>query len=48
MAAMTIFNKAFVSHQYGLGQAQAIVFFIIMLIVAVIQVLSGKSKQVEA
>ena len=48
MAAMTIFNKAFVSHQYGLGQAQAIVFFIIMLIVAVIQVLAGKSKEVEA
>lgn len=48
MVAMTIFNKAFVSHEYGLGQAQAIIFFIIMLAIAIIQVLIGKSKEVES
>lgn len=48
MAAMTIFETAFTSHEYGLGQAQAIVFFIIMLVIAVVQVQSGKSKEVEA
>ncbi|HJA30510.1 MAG: ABC transporter permease [Clostridiales bacterium] len=48
MASMTIFDTAFTAHQYGLGQAQAIVFFVIMLIVAVIQVFAGKSKEVEA
>ena len=48
MVAMTIFNKAFVSHQYGLGQAQAIIFFIIMLAIAIVQVLVGKSKEVES
>ena len=48
MAAMTIFEKAFTEHKYGLGQAQAIIFFIIMLIIAVAQVVSGKKKEVEA
>lgn len=48
MASMTIFQKAFVSHEYGLGQAQAMIFFIIMLVVAIAQVLIGKSKEVEA
>lgn len=48
MAAMTIFEKAFTSHNYGLGQAEAIIFFLIILVVAIIQVVSGKRKEVEA
>ena len=48
MAAMTIFEKAFVNHDYGLGQSQAIIFFIIMLVIAVVQVAIGKRKEVEA
>ncbi len=48
MAAMTIFEKAFVNHDYGLGQSQAIIFFIIMLVIAVVQVVIGKRKEVEA
>ena len=45
---MTIFEKAFTSHNYGLGQAEAIIFFLIILVVAIIQVVSGKRKEVEA
>lgn len=48
MVAMSIYEKAFTHHQYGLGQAQAIVFFLIMLIIAVVQVNVGKNKEVEA
>lgn len=48
MVAMSIYEKAFTHHEYGLGQAQAIVFFLVMLVIAVIQVKTGKSKEVEA
>jgi len=48
MAAMTIFEKAFSYHDYGMGQAEAIVFFIIMLIVAVIQLKVTRKREVAA
>lgn len=48
MAVMTIFEKAFTYHKYGEGQAEALVFFVIMLIVAVIQLKVTGQKEVEA
>ena len=48
MAAMTIFERAFSYHEYGMGQAEAIVFFIIMLIVAVIQLNVTRKREVAA
>lgn len=48
MAVMTIFEKAFTYHNYGEGQAEALVFFVIMLCVAVAQLKFTQKKEVEA
>lgn len=48
MAAMTIFEKAFSYHDYGMGQAEAIVFFLIMLIVAIVQLNVTRKREVAA
>lgn len=48
MAAMHIFRKAFEEHKYGEGQAEAMVLFVIMIIVAMLQVYIGKKREVEA
>jgi raffinose/stachyose/melibiose transport system permease protein len=48
LASMHIYQKAFQASQYGLGQAEAIVLFIIVAIVAVTQVLLTKRFEVEA
>ena len=48
MAAMTIFEKAFSFKDYGMGQSEAIVFFLIMLVVAVLQLKLTRSKEVAA
>ena len=48
LASMHIYQKAFQASQYGLGQAEAIMLFIIVAIVAVTQVLLTKRFEVEA
>ncbi|MDR2900135.1 MAG: sugar ABC transporter permease [Treponema sp.] len=48
LASMHIYQKAFQSNQYGLGQAEAIVLFITVAIAAVSQVLVTKKFEVEA
>ncbi len=48
LAAMYVYNMAFSSKKYGLGQAEALVLFAVIAIIAVTQVLLGKSKEVEA
>jgi raffinose/stachyose/melibiose transport system permease protein len=48
LASMHIYQKAFQASQYGLGQAEAIVLFIVVAIVAVTQVLLTKRFEVEA
>lgn len=48
LAAMHIYTQAFENHQYGLGQAEALVLFLVMGIIAFIQISMGKSKEVEA
>ncbi|AIQ16052.1 MULTISPECIES: carbohydrate ABC transporter permease [Paenibacillus] len=46
--AMNIYNEAFLNNRYGLGTAKALLFFVIVAIITVIQVRVTKSKEVEA
>ncbi|MDP4083971.1 MAG: sugar ABC transporter permease [Bacillota bacterium] len=48
MVSMHVVNKAFVQANYGTGQAEAIILFIIVAVVTGIQVYSSKKMEVEA
>nr|MDK6328551.1 sugar ABC transporter permease [Alloscardovia omnicolens] len=46
MAAMHVYNKAFVYKNYGVGQAEALILFIICAVIGMIQVYVGKKGEV--
>ncbi|CAH1224329.1 Melibiose/raffinose/stachyose import permease protein MelD [Paenibacillus auburnensis] len=46
--AMNIYNEAFLNNRYGLGTAKALLFFVIVAVITMIQVRVTKSKEVEA
>lgn len=48
LAAMHVYQKAFQERQYGIGQAEAIVLFVLVAVVSVAQVLFTKKFEVEA
>ena len=48
MAAMHVYNQAFTYKNYGTGQAQALILFIVCAIVGVTQVYVGKKGEVAA
>ena len=48
LAAMHIYQKAFQANQYAVGQAEAIILFIAVAVVAVSQVMLTKKFEVEA
>ncbi len=48
LVSMQIYTKAFEDMNYGVGQAEALVLFIIVAIIGIVQVTSGKKKEVEA
>ncbi|MDP4178919.1 MAG: sugar ABC transporter permease [Bacillota bacterium] len=48
MATMKIVNKAFIENNYGIGQAEAILLFIIVAVISGIQVYIGKKGEMEA
>ena len=48
MAAMHVYNQAFTYKNYGLGQAEALILFIVCAIVGVTQVMVGRKGEVEA
>ena len=48
MAAMHVYNQAFTYKNYGLGQAEALILFVVCAIIGVTQVLVGKRGEVEA
>ena len=48
MAAMHVYEKAFTSRQFGVGQAEAIILFLIVACISGIQVYITKKKEVEA
>lgn len=45
--AVNIYDEAFVNFEMGVGQAKAIVFFAVLLIVSLVQVQYNKGKEVE-
>ncbi len=48
MAALHVYEKAFKSRQFGVGQAESLVLFLVVAIVAIVQFYLGKRKEVEA
>lgn len=48
LVAMHVYEKAFTSRNYGVGQAEALVLFVIVAVVSCIQVYSGRKREVEA
>ncbi|WP_334077033.1 sugar ABC transporter permease [Paenibacillus sanfengchensis] len=46
--ALNIYNEAFLNNRYGLGTAKALLFFVIVALITLIQVRVTKSKEVEA
>ena len=48
MAAMHVYEKAFTSRKYGLGQAEAFILFIVVACISGLQVYFTKKQEVEA
>lgn len=48
MAAMHVYNQAFTYKNYGTGQAEALVLFVVCAVVGVLQVFIGKKAEVSA
>lgn len=48
MAAMHVYNQAFTYKNYGTGQAEALILFIVCAIVGILQVYIGKKGEVAA
>ena len=48
LAAMHVYNQAFTYKNYGLGQAEALILFLVCAVVGVTQVYIGKKGEVEA
>lgn len=47
LIAMNIYDTAFANYELGVGQSKAIVFFIFLLIISLVQVYFNKKKEVE-
>ena len=48
MAAMHVYEKAFTSRQFGVGQAEAFILFIIVACISGLQVYFTKKREIEA
>ena len=48
MAAMHVYQTAFTYKNYGMGQAEALILFIVCAVIGVTQVMIGKKGEVEA
>ena len=48
MAAMHVYNQAFTYKNYGTGQAEALILFVVCAVVGVLQVSIGKKAEVSA
>lgn len=48
MLALNIYTEAFVNNRYGLGEAKALIFFIVVAAISIIQVTYNKKKEVES
>lgn len=47
LITMNIYNTAFSHHQYALAQAKSIIFFVVIMVISVLQVSISKRKEVE-
>ena len=47
LLAMNIYNQGFRSNDMAGGQARAVVFFLVLVIVSIIQVSTNKKKEIE-
>ena len=47
MLALNIYNEAFIVNNMGIGQAKAIIFFILVTTISLTQVYFNKKKEVE-
>jgi len=48
MLALNIYTEAFVNNRYGLGEAKALIFFLVVAAITIIQVTYTKKKEVES
>ncbi len=48
LVAMHVYEKAFTSRNYGVGQAEALFLFLIVAVISGMQIYLGKKKEVEA
>lgn len=48
LVAMRIYNKAFISERYGVGQSEALILFLMVAALTLVQVLTSKRAEVEA
>jgi raffinose/stachyose/melibiose transport system permease protein len=48
LVAMRIYNKAFISERYGVGQSEALVLFLMVATLTLVQVIMTKRAEVEA
>ena len=48
MAAMHVYNQAFTYKNFGVGQAEALILFVVCAVVGVLQVYVGKKGEVSA
>lgn len=48
LVAMYVHDKAFNSRQYGVGQAEALVLFVVVACISALQIYVGKKKEIEA
>ena len=48
LAAMHVYNQAFINKNYGTGQAEALILFVICAIIGGLQVYVGKKGEVQA
>jgi raffinose/stachyose/melibiose transport system permease protein len=47
LLALNIYNTAFISNNLAMGQARAVIFFLILVIISLIQVYVNKRKEIE-
>jgi raffinose/stachyose/melibiose transport system permease protein len=47
LLALNIYNTAFVGNKIAMGQARAVIFFLVLVIIALIQVYINKKREVE-
>ncbi|SLL32001.1 sugar ABC transporter [Mycobacteroides abscessus subsp. abscessus] len=48
MLALNIYTEAFVNNRYGIGEAKALIFFIVVAAISILQVTITKKKEVES